>query len=200
MGESTTKRDGTDRGSTRRAAVASTAGAAALLAGAWVIQLRGYVPCELCLVDRVPLYAALPLGIAAATLRGKGARAALVATALALALGTALGAYHAGVEAHLWAGPSACAGVVGMPGSAAGLAAAMSAARVVRCDVPAMVVLGLSLAAWDALACAALASVAGLGAAASGRGREGGGGGFGLRWERQATPTKMDEEEDMANG
>ena len=81
---------------------------------------------------------------------GLGMVAAAVATGLAL--------YHTGVELHWWAGPSACAGGVADLStiSAADLVSRIRGAQVVRCDEPAWVFLGLSMAAWNALISAGL--------------------------------------------
>ena len=46
-------------------AVSGAGGAAVTLAGAWTFQLLGFEPCELCLKQRYPYYAALPLAATA---------------------------------------------------------------------------------------------------------------------------------------
>ena len=35
--------------------------AAATIAGAWIFQAMGYVPCELCLKERIPYYVGIAL-------------------------------------------------------------------------------------------------------------------------------------------
>ena len=39
--------------------------AAATVGGAWLFQLAGYSPCELCLKQRVPYYVGVPLAVPA---------------------------------------------------------------------------------------------------------------------------------------
>ncbi len=50
--------------------------AGATLAGAWIAQLLGYLPCELCLKQRYGYYAGLPLALAAFVASGANTRAA----------------------------------------------------------------------------------------------------------------------------
>ena len=70
---------------------------AATLAGAWVSQWLGYLPCELCLKQRYAYYLGLPLALAAwfaAPVNARGARFlfALIALAFAAKLGLVIGA------------------------------------------------------------------------------------------------------------
>ena len=139
------------------------------IATVWILQARGYNPCELCLKERVPFYAGLPLAAALALVAPRASRAvALVGFTLLVfvfAAGAALGAYHAGVEWKLWAGPTGCSGAAVAPADVGDFLKQLNSVTVVRCDEAALQVLGLSLAAWNALLSAALAIVAG----ASGR-------------------------------
>ena len=126
---------------------------AALLAGAWASQLwGGLVPCQMCLWQRDPHYAAVVLAAAAFVVPGAYYRRALVAlAAVAIAISGAIGVYHAGVEWHWWAGP-ACSSSVGHPGMTADeLLRALMAAPVVACDVAQWRLGGISLAGWNAL-------------------------------------------------
>lgn len=160
------------------AAGIALAGAAAV-AAVWILQARGYTPCELCLKERLPFYAGVPIAAALALLAPLGrkppARAALraavraamrsgfAALALLFAAGAALGVYHAGVEWHLWAGPTGCSGAVAAPAAVSDFLKQLDAVSVVRCDEAALRVLGLSLAAWNALLSAGLAAAAAVG-------------------------------------
>ena len=137
------------------------------IAAVWTLQARGYTPCELCLKERVPFYIGLPVAALLAVLgrrlpRG-ASRAGFALLALAFVAGAALGAYHAGVEWHLWAGPTGCSGAADAPSDVADLLKALDHVNVVRCDEAALAVMGLSLAAWNALLSAALAILAILG-------------------------------------
>ena len=140
---------------------------AATLATVWTLQARGYNPCELCLKERIPFMAAVPLAgalaLAGHRLPRAAARLGFAALAVIFAGGAVLGAYHAGVEWHLWAGPTECAGAAAAPADVSDFLKQLNTAVVVRCDEAALQVLGLSLAAWNALLSAALAGVAALG-------------------------------------
>ena len=97
--------------SPRSAAAVVLAGAAATIGGALVFEHGlGYLPCKLCLEQRYPYYLAIPVALAAALVPSRAvARAALAIVALLFIVSAGLGAYHAGVEWGLWAGPSDCA-------------------------------------------------------------------------------------------
>ena len=97
--------------------------------------------------------------------RARGlARAGFVLLAAVFAANAALAAYHAGVEYHWWAGPTACTG--GLTGSldVNDLAKALDSVKVVRCDEVQLRIAGLSLAGWNVLASAALAVYAAIAA------------------------------------
>ena len=145
------------------------------LAGAWVFQWAGYPPCELCLKGRVPHYAGIPLALVVAWLAERGRSALLPAGFLALTLiyaaGTLFALYHAGVEWHFWAGPASCTGSYAAAEKVGDFLQQLQRANVVRCDAPALKVLGLSLAAWNMLICLALTVLAGRGLSRALRGR-----------------------------
>ncbi|WP_237478534.1 disulfide bond formation protein B [Lichenibacterium dinghuense] len=140
---------------------------AATVAAVWTLQARGYTPCELCLKERVPFYIGTPLAAALAVLAPRLPRAAVRTgfgvLVLLFAAGAALGVYHAGVEAKLWAGPTGCSGAAAAPAAVSDFLAQLKTVTVVRCDEAALQVLGLSLAAWNALLSALLAAVAAAG-------------------------------------
>lgn len=144
-------------------------GGLAVIATAWGFQLiGGYVPCKLCLEQRIPYYAGLPLAAVAWVLLAKGRKglAALVLLAVAaiFAYGAGLGIYQAGAEWQFWAGPSDCGGGSAAPASAANMLQALQTTRVVSCTEASWRMLGLSFAGWNAVASAGLAILA-LGAA-----------------------------------
>jgi disulfide bond formation protein DsbB len=149
--------------STRRA------GALLLLAVALVIltalgfeYIGGYAPCQLCLEQRYAYYLALPLlalAIALISVGRNGIAALLFAVvALAFLANAGLGVYHAGVEWKLWRGPESCTGGGPLSTNAGNLLSDLAATRVVPCEEAALHILGLSLAAWNALASIALAA------------------------------------------
>ena len=118
---------------------------AVLLGGALVAQYGfGLPPCEMCWWQRYPHIAALVLALSGWATR----RDPLIALAgVAILISGLLGGFHAGVEYGWWQGPSHCTGI------ALGddpLAAIMNA-PVVRCDVPAWTLGGISLAGFNFL-------------------------------------------------
>lgn len=141
-------------------------GAMAAILGAWFFQYAlGYLPCELCLQQRIPYYVAIPLAVivAAGALRDWPQpllRGGLMVIALVMLAGAGLGVYHAGVEWKWWAGPSACGGTLGELGSAGDLLARVQTTRFIRCDEAAWRFLGLSLAGYNVLVALALAAIA----------------------------------------
>lgn len=143
------------------AAYVIAAVAAATIAGAWFFQyVIGLVPCPLCLDQRVPYYAAIPLALLLGFFarnpgRAQLARIVLFVIAAILAYGAGLGVYHAGVEWKWWPGPVTCSGEnLGGGGS---ILSQMNAMRVVPCDEAQWRLLGLSLAGYNALIAGALA-------------------------------------------
>ena len=148
-------------------ALAILLGAAATIAGAWTLEAWGYLPCELCLLGRKPYY--LGIGVAALCVllsaRGRDdlARKGLPALALIFLAGAGIAAYHAGVEWKFWPGPPECTGATSAPASHADFLARLKRVKPIRCDEPALLVLGFSLAAWSALLCAAFSGLAGWG-------------------------------------
>ena len=132
-------------------------GLAAIL-GAWGFQIfGGYSPCKLCLEQRIPYYAGLPVLLAAIGLLALGGKPALARVALILAgaifvVGAGLGIYHAGVEWGFWLGPADCGGGTATTGNAADLLNQIRNTRVVSCTEAAGRVLGLSFAGWNVVA------------------------------------------------
>lgn len=137
---------------------------AAAVASVWILQARGYTPCELCLKERIPYYLGAPLAallaLASSTLPRRAARWGLAFLALLFAADAALGAYHAGVEWKWWPGPTGCSGAAVAPPDVGDFLKQLQTVTVVRCDEAALQVFGLSLAAWNALLALGLAAAA----------------------------------------
>jgi disulfide bond formation protein DsbB len=137
------------------------------IAGAFVFEALGYAPCELCLKERIPYYAAIPVAGLAVFFAARGPRnllhAALCILALIFAASAIFGAYHAGIEWGLWPGPTECTGPLDHARSTTDFLKQLQSVRVVRCDAPALRILGLSLAGWNAIISAGLAALAVLG-------------------------------------
>jgi disulfide bond formation protein DsbB len=142
----------------RRAALLIFALALATVAGAWIFEYLGYAPCELCLWQRWVYYAAIPIALLVAflprDLEGL-VRAGLVLLAIVWFGSMAFGIYHSGVEWKWWLGPSTCGSQAGFSGGLPNLETA-----VILCDTPAIRILGLSLAGWNAVISFGLAILA----------------------------------------
>jgi disulfide bond formation protein DsbB len=148
-------------------ALAVLAGMVAVIATVLGFQhIGGYIPCKLCLAQRVPYYVGMPLAAAAvlaAYLRWPGmfVRGLLFLAGMALLYSMALGIYHAGVEWQFWAGPTDCGATAGnISSNVNDLLGDLSATRPPSCDVAAGRFLGLSFAGWNVIASLALACLA----------------------------------------
>jgi disulfide bond formation protein DsbB len=138
--------------------------AAATLAGAWIFQGFGIVPCELCLKERIAYYGAVPLAAIlayAATGRAQAVVASgMIGLALIFAVNAGLGIYHSGVEWALWKGPDDCTGAIAAAPKVADFLSELQHIKVARCDEVQIRILGLSLANWNVVISAALAALA----------------------------------------
>jgi disulfide bond formation protein DsbB len=113
----------------------------------------GLVPCELCLLQRWPWYAAIVLSGLMLALRRPGLdRPAALIFALLFLVSTGFAVYHVGVEQHVFAGPTACTAPSLAGKSAAELLKLLQATPVVRCDEPQWELFGVSLAGWNLVA------------------------------------------------
>jgi disulfide bond formation protein DsbB len=130
---------------------------AAMLAAAHAFETFGHLPpCELCLKQRSVYWIAI--GVAAVAmvvvrLPGGPRWRELSCWLLAMVFLASVGAagYHAGVEWKFWPGPQACSGSSRV--TLESLQALLNAktTHVVRCDEPAWIFLGLSMAGWNTL-------------------------------------------------
>lgn len=129
-------------------------------------HIGGYMPCKLCLEQRMPYYVGVPLMAVAAlssVMRGPAwlTRGLLVIGGLLMLYGLYLGGYHAGVEWRWWPGPTDCAAVSGVIDTGGkGLLGILNEVVPPRCEDAALRVLGLSFAGWNVLASAFLAAIA----------------------------------------
>lgn len=138
-------------------------GSVAVIGGALLFQYAGgLAPCELCLYERWPYYAAIPVALPmlrAPVARGD-ARAAAAILLLVFAASTALAFYHVGVEQHWFAGPTACTGSGPAAKTIEELQAQLMAQQPVRCDQPQFSLFSITLAGWNLAASVALAALA----------------------------------------
>lgn len=139
-----------------------------MLAAAYVLQYGfGYAPCEMCLWQRGPYWVVFSAGLFLLLVYRDNARsrtflrAALLIMLLAFLTNTILGTFHFGVEQRWWEGFTGCASSGGSSGSLDDLKATIMDAPIVRCDEPALTILGLSLSGWNAVASLAMLLVSG---------------------------------------
>lgn len=131
----------------------------------------GLLPCELCILQRWP--AALAVVIALASFAFSKKPRLLLALFLFACLTTAaIALYHTGVEQQWWQGPTSCSGdgASGAQLSLEELKAQIMAAPLVRCDKPALIVMGfITMASANVVFSLALAVLAFLGLRRSSR-------------------------------
>lgn len=156
----------------RKAMMVLIGASVAVLAGALVFDYGlGIKPCAMCLWQRWPyavVLAVLGPGLAFAP---RGLLPLLLGgAALAFLVGGGIAVFHVGVEQHWWAGTPSC----GVPATPTGggmmtleqLRAEIFASPIVRCDVVAWSLFGISLAGFNIVISLALFLFA---AAAAGR-------------------------------
>ncbi|NVO22862.1 disulfide bond formation protein B [Donghicola sp. C2-DW-16] len=126
-------------------------GSLAILLGAFGFQyIGGYPPCAMCLWQRWPHAAAILLGAV-----GVMFPSAIIAWlgALAAAVTSGIGVYHAGVEQKLWQGPTSCTGsadaLSGM--NATDLLSLDGPTGVVMCDAIVWDLFGITMAGYNAI-------------------------------------------------
>lgn len=141
-------------------------GGLAAISTAWGFQIiGGYAPCKLCLEQRLPYYAGLPLVLLALVAHRMGyatpARALLALAALGFLYGGGVGAYQAGAEWGFWQGPTDCGGGTAAPREAGlSLLQAIENTRIISCTEASWRMFGLSFAGWNVVASAGLVIVA----------------------------------------
>ncbi|MEW5422402.1 disulfide bond formation protein B [Amorphus sp. 3PC139-8] len=143
--------------------------ALATILAAWGFELiGGYVPCPLCLKQRIPYYVGIPLAALALWVAAVGrvttGRLLLFAFALVMAYGCYLGVYQAGAEWGFWTGPTDCAPADTMIRNAGSLLDTLKTTQIASCTDPALRILSLSFAGWNAVVSFVLALVSLLGA------------------------------------
>jgi disulfide bond formation protein DsbB len=139
----------------------------AAIAAAWGFELiGGYVPCELCLQQRTPYYAGLPVALLALLADVTGApkwiaKTALLLVAAAFIYNAGLGIYQSGAQWGYWQGPTSCSGTgSSIPTSTKDLLSSLDNARVVSCTAVTWRFMALSFAGWNAIISALVAVLA----------------------------------------
>ncbi len=126
-------------------------------------HIGGYIPCKLCLQQREPWYAGIPVMAIALlamflTWPARVVRACVLIAFLLMLYSLFLGVNHAGVEWGWWAGPGDCGVVEGsISGNVNDLLNQLETTTPPSCDKAALRVLGLSFAGWNALVSLVLA-------------------------------------------
>lgn len=126
---------------------------AATLAAVYASQfIGGLVPCELCLYQRWPWWAALLLCILAMpTILSAKLRALLVGLAgLSVLAGAGIAMFHVGVEQHWWPGLASCSAAGQNPASFEQMQQMLSQPTA-SCDEPAWTMFGISMAGYNAI-------------------------------------------------
>ena len=124
-------------------------GSAALLAGAYIFQALGYAPCQMCLWQRWPHFAAIAIGALALAIKGP---VMPILGAIAAATTAAIGIFHTGVERDWWEGPASCTGAGGgLEGLSGADLLAVEGPKVILCDQVSWELFTLSMPSWNAL-------------------------------------------------
>ncbi|RLJ41683.1 disulfide bond formation protein DsbB [Litoreibacter meonggei] len=133
-----------------RAQIVTTAagGSALLLVGAFMFQIIGYPPCEMCLWQRWPHAFAFVIGIAFLVIPS---RILALLGGITVATSGAIGVYHAGVEQKWWEGPTSCTSGDISNLTPEQLLEQIMSAPLVRCDDIAWALAGISMAGWNAI-------------------------------------------------
>jgi disulfide bond formation protein DsbB len=141
--------------SPRRTSLSIGLVALATIIGALIFEGAGYLPCELCLMQRWAYYIGAPLALALAAFQPSWIKSALIVMAL-LWLGSAgFGVFHSGVEWGWWQGPTTCSGSGAISDGLPDLSK-----PAVMCNEAAIRIAGLSLAGWNAVISLGLAVLA----------------------------------------
>jgi disulfide bond formation protein DsbB len=144
--------------------------AAATILGALGFEhIGGYQPCALCLMQRTPYYAGVPVAVVALLAVWFGAPRMMIVILFAvfaalMIYGGGLAVYHSGVEWGIWEGPASCAPSIGVS-SAADMLNQIENKHAPNCTDAPWRMFGLSFAGWNVLVSALLLALS----AAAGR-------------------------------
>lgn len=147
------------------------AGMAATVGTALGFQyIGGYIPCKLCLEQRLPYYIGVPvmlLAVVASALRFPAwvVRGLFAVGGGLMLWGLYMGVNHSGVEWGWWAGPTDCGAVEGGD-TTRDILSQLNDVIPPSCDKAALRILGLSFAGWNAVASLFWAAIAFRGAVA----------------------------------
>lgn len=144
---------------TRQSAGAVLVASALVLGAALLSQYWGGLePCELCLLERWPWWAAIAIAAVSWLLGGRLPRAiSAPLLTIVFLIGSGIAFYHVGVEQHWFAGPSACTASGTAATSVDALRAQLFGKQAVMCDEVQWSLFGVSMAGWNLLASLAMA-------------------------------------------
>jgi len=147
-------------------AILLTLGMAVVILSALGFEYLGhYIPCELCLKERIPYYVGIPVALlailsAALKMPATVTRLLLGIVVIAMLIGAGISIYHAGVEWKFWAGPSSCTSALDtISTNTADLLNDISNTHEPSCDKAALRIIGISLAGWNVVATLVLAVI-----------------------------------------
>ncbi len=136
------------------------------LGAAYVSQYYfNYQPCSLCLIERKP-FLAITVICLIALIFFKQARAFKIAaclTFLLLIINTGIAIYHVGIEEKIFKISEGCIMQnQAQFNSVEELKDALFKEKIARCDEPELFILGLSMAAWNAIYCLSIVVILGI--------------------------------------
>lgn len=120
-------------------------------------HIGGYIPCKLCLGQRIPYYSAIPIAIVTCVMVWRHGSPRLIQFLFALltlimVYSVFLGVRHSGVEWGWWEGPGDCGAVdSNMATDTANFLKQLSSTRPPSCDIAAGRFMGLSFAGWNVI-------------------------------------------------
>lgn len=141
-----------------------------IVATAWGFEFAGFMPCKLCLEQRIPYYVGAGIAAAAFLIEARDGPAILTRLAFLVliglfAWGLSVGFYQAGAEWGYWTGPTDCGATRGgtIPKNALDLLGSVETTRIVDCTKAQIRIVGLSFAGWNVIVSLGLIAIAGYG-------------------------------------
>lgn len=122
------------------------------LVGAYVSEYGfGFMPCPLCIYQRIPYALIVIAGILMLLLGSRNSLPRFLFLCVVLFFtDAAIAGFHAGVEQHWWEGLEGCKDDI-VAGTIDELRSKLMGTPIARCDEPAFMFLGLSMAFWNFL-------------------------------------------------
>ena len=132
------------------------------LAGAYITEIAfGWLPCPLCVYQRLIYFTDTAVILFALIFRNEGARDFLFLIILAIVncLGAYIAFFHSGVERHWFRYDSSCTGFVDNELSLEQMIKRIESITTVACDVLGPQIFGFTMANWNALLLAFISCV-----------------------------------------